>query len=185
MENDLYRSAQSLEDEFFLREDQRLMESLREMRALEETTGLLAEVSGIKDPGLLRHLAELKVTPAVATSLAILPLIEVAWADGKVEPNESEAILASLDRVLFFQTIDRDIVESWLTHKPRASLFSAWEAYARDLCTRLSGEERRHLADEILAQARVVAQAAGSVLGFGGISKSEQAVLDRLGQALA
>jgi uncharacterized tellurite resistance protein B-like protein len=185
MENNLVRDSRSLEDAFFLKEDQRLVESLREMRILEETTGLLAEVSGITDRGLLEHLAALKVTPAAAASLAILPLVEVAWADGKVEAAEREAILASLDKALFFATIDRDIVEAWLERRPPQALVAAWDRYVADLTAELSPGEKKALGDVLVTHARQVAQAAGHFLGLGGISKAEQAVLDKLAQTFA
>jgi len=184
MDIDLSRDARTLEDAFFLQEDLRLVESLREMKVLEATTGMLSEVSGITDPHLLVRLAQLKVTPSAAASLAILPLIEVAWADGRVDAVERQAILDSLDSALFFQTIDRDIVEAWLGLAPPASLFAAWETYAQHIKEQLEPTERRALAEDILGHARKVAQAAGQFLGFGGISKAEQAVLDRLAKAL-
>jgi len=185
MENDLVRDAHSLEDAFFAKEDLRLVESLREMKALEQTTGLLAEVSGIKDPKVLERLALLKVSPAAAASLAILPLVEVAWADGSVDAAERQAVLSALDKALFFQTIDRDIVEAWLERRPPKHLVEAWDHYVKDLTAELSPAERKALADDILAHARQVALAAGAFLGFGGVSKPEQAVLDRLAKAFA
>lgn len=183
MNQNMIRDAMSLEDAFFLQEDRRLAESLREMKALEETTGLLAEVSGISDPAVLKRLAQLKVSPAAAASLAILPLVEVAWADGAVDPAERSAILASLDKGLFFQTIDRDIVEAWLERRPPAALVEAWNHYVKDLTAELGPSEKKALAEGILDHARQVAVAAGAFLGFGGISKPEQAVLDRLARA--
>jgi len=182
---DLVRDSRSLEDAFFAQEDRRLVESLREMKVLEETTGLLAEVSGLRDPGLLDHLARLGVTPAAAASLAILPLVEVAWADGVVEPAEKQALLASLDKALFFQTIDRDIVEAWLDRRPPEALLRAWDRYVEDLAAQLSPAERKALGAEVLDHAGQVARAAGAFLGFGGVSKAEQAVLDRLARAFA
>lgn len=185
MQYDLRHDARTLEDAFFLKEDQRLMESLREMKVLEETTGMLSEVSGITDPHLLVRLAQLKVTPSAAASLAILPLIEVAWADGAVDAVERQAILESLDKVLFFQTIDRDIVEAWLGLAPPPALFTAWETYAKHVAEQLTPADRKSLSDAILTHARQVAQAAGGFLGFSKISKPEQAVLDRLEKALS
>jgi hypothetical protein len=184
MESEFARKARSLEDAFFFEEDQRLLESLREMRTLEHTTGLLSEVSGLSDPGLLLRLAELKVTPAAATSLAIAPLIAVVWADGKVSAVEREAVIDRLDDEFFFQTIDRDILEAWLSLPPPPSLLDAWEAYARELAFQLGPQERKALADEILGHARTLAEAAGAFFGLGGISEAEEAVLDRLGRAL-
>ena len=178
------RKARSLEDAFFFEQDQRLLESLREMKALEGTTGLLAEVSGLTHPGVLLRLAQLHVTPASAASLTILPLVAVVWADGTVDAVEREAIIDSLDEAFFFQTIDRDIIDAWLALRPPAALFDAWETFASHLAFQLDPADRTALADEVLGHARAAAQAAGAFLGFGGISPAEQAVLDRLGKAL-
>lgn len=181
MENPLVRDSRSLEDSFFAHEDQRLVESLREMKALEQTTGFLAEVTGIRNPPLLEHLARLNVTPATAASLAILPLVEVAWADGTVHDDERLAILRALEKTLFFATIDRDVIEAWLERRPPQALLDAWTRYVADLKDQLPPAEYRALGDELLDHARQVAQAAGGFLGFGGVSPAEQKVLDRLG----
>ncbi len=101
MENELRQKARALEEAFFFDQDQRLLESLREMKALEATSGLLADVSGLTHPGLLGRLAQLGVTPASAASLTILPLVAVAWADGAVDAVERKALAAGLDHAFF------------------------------------------------------------------------------------
>ena len=183
MNNALEQNGRALENQFFLREDQRLSESLREMLVLEETSGLLGEVSGIRDPQVLALLGRKKVTPASAASLAILPLVAVAWADGTVDAAEREAILDSLDRCLFFQTVDRDIVDAWLGRRPNESLVVAWEVFVRHLVQGLTAPEKKALARAVLEPARQVAHAAGTFLGFGGTSPGEIAVLHRLERA--
>jgi len=178
------RKAKSLEDDFFFEEDQRLLESLREMQALEATTGLLGEVSGIGDPRVLLRLAELQVTPSAAAGLAILPLVAVAWADEAVDAMERAALVADLDNNLFFSPVVGDILEAWLALPPPPSLIDAWEAYARDLAFQLGPVEREALAGELLVRAHRMAEATGGFLGFEGTSAAERAVLDRLGRAL-
>lgn len=178
------RKGQSLEDAFFYEQDRRLLESLREMKTLEETTGLLAEVSGLRDPRVLLRLAELQVTPSAAASLAIFPLVAVAWADESVDALERETLTAVLEDTFFFPTIVGQILEAWLAFRPPAALFENWEAYARDLSFQLGPVERETLAKEILGHARKMAEATGGFLGLGDISESEHAVLDRLGRAL-
>jgi len=178
------QKAQALEDAFFFQEDQRLLESLREMKALEMTTGLLAEVSGLSDSRLLLRLAQLGVTPSMAASLSILPQVAVVWADGSVDAVERRVLMASLDHTFFFPTIDRDILEAWLSFPPPGSLVDSWEAFVRHLVFELGPEETAALARELLGQARGVAEAAGNFLGFGGISPAEKKVLDRIEGAL-
>ena len=178
------QKARSLEDAFFFQEDQRLLESLREMKALEATTGLLAEVSGITDPRVLLRLAQVGVTPSMAASLSILPLVAVAWADGAVDAVERRVLVESLDQAFFFQTIDKDILEAWLSFPPPADLLDAWEAFTRHLVFELEPRERVALAEELMGHAQRVAQAAGRLLGFGGTTPAERAVLDRIEKAL-
>lgn len=184
MNTDLARDARSLEDAFFAQEDRRLIESLRELKALEEATDLMAHITGITDPVVLEGLARLKVEPAAASSLAILPLVMVAWASGTVEPAERKAILDFVVGQRHFQTIDRSTVEAWLEKRPPQALVDAWYAYVASLRARLTEAECKALSADLLAQARKVAEAAGSFLGLGGVSKAEQAVLDRIAAAL-
>jgi hypothetical protein len=183
METDLSRLARRLEEAFYLENEPQLQESLRELRALARTSGLLAEVSALSDPQILFRLAQLEVDPSTAAALAILPMAAVAWADGAVAPAERQAIIEALDQAFFFETIDRDVVDSWLRIPPSEALVGAWEAYARELGSRLGAEVRLLLRDRILDQARRVAAAAGGFLGFGAVSDAEEAVLARLGKA--
>lgn len=184
MNTDLARDARSLEDAFFAQEDRRLIESLREIKALEEATGLMAQITGIQDPVVLEGLARLKVEPAAASSLAILPLVMVAWASGTVEPAERKAVLDFVVGQRHFKDIDRGTVEAWLEKRPPQTLVDAWYAYVASLRTRLTPTECRALAADLQTQTRKVAEAAGSFLGLGGVSKAEQDVLDRIAAAL-
>ena len=146
---------------------------------------MLADVSGFTDVKLLARLEAIGVTPATAASLSLVPLIEAAWADGAVKHDERVAILRSLEKNLFFQTIDRDILEAWLATKPPAALFEAWTAFARKVCTHLSPEERKTLSDAVLGKVHRVTEAAGSLFGIGAVSKAEKIVQTRLIGVLA
>ncbi len=182
--DDLKVLAQTLEDAFFVNGNDRLSESLHELKVLELTSGLLAEVSGLADADLLRRLAELEVTPTTASALALVPPLVTAWADGSVGTAEHQAIADSLRHTLFFQSIDRDIVEAWLNTPPPPALLAAWEAFARALADQLTDRQRLALKEGLLSLARTVARATGRVLGLGGVSASEAAVLKRLEGAL-
>ena len=51
------------------------------------------------------------------------------------------------------------------------------------LCQELSAHERKALHDEVMADARSIAEAAGGILGFSQISAEEKAMLKKLEQA--
>lgn len=112
-------------------------------------------------------------------ALAALPLVEVAWADGRVQPQEQVVIYQKADRY-FFRDEDRLLLGNWLQHPPS-------ESYCRMGCAALAWLARSGdpLLDPIpmgvvLEDARAVACAAGGFFGFGSISRSERAVLARL-----
>ena len=64
-------------------------------------------------------------------------------------------------------------------------LFDAWEAYIKALAAQLNDEQNRLLKNQILGFAKMVASAAGGILGFGKVSGSEEKVLHRIEAAFA
>ena len=72
---------------------------------------------------------------------------------------------------------------AWLKKKPDPALLTAWTHYIQTLCKQLSADERKALHDEVMADARSVAEAAGGILGLAKISAEEKAMLQRLDEA--
>src|SRR5437660_9372790 len=104
--------GRSLEGEFFRREDRRLMVRLNELRAAEATREALGEASGITKPAILEKLMELGVRAETVAALSIVPLVEVAWADGALDAKERRAVVERAG-------VDRDstagaLLEAWL-----------------------------------------------------------------------
>ena len=77
--------GKSLEDEFFRREDRRLMERLKELKTAEATREALAQALGITRSAVLQELTELGVSAETVAALFTVPLVEVAWADGTLD----------------------------------------------------------------------------------------------------
>ena len=175
------RAARLLEDAFFLVQDSVLIERLRAMQKMEESKEALADVSGISNDAILSRLVELDVRPETVAALAAVPLIEVAWADGGVDPAEREAVLSHANgQGVRPGSIAHELLERWLTHRPESTLFEVWQTYLTGLCERLDENERVLLQEELLHATKVTAQASGGFLGIGSISSSEQDMLDRL-----
>jgi len=147
--------------------------------------GELALASGISDEAMLRILLDLDVETSVLTALSLVPLVEVAWADGKMDPEERTAILeASADQGIAPGTSAHDLLASWLDHLPRPELFEAWRSYIEAVLEPLTPGEREELRVGLVERARRVAEAAGGILGLGAISGSERLVLARLDDVL-
>ncbi len=174
-----------LEDRFFVEHDRVLIEKLRELKKLEETRQALSAASGITNEKVLQRLVELDVHPEILASLAVVPLVEVAWADGRVEGAERQAIMrAAGEAGLAKGSPDFELLDRWLALRPEPKLLEAWEHYTRGLCELLGEEERQALRAALVERARRVAEAAGGFLGLTSrISHAEQKMLDRLDEA--
>jgi hypothetical protein len=174
--------ARMLEDRFFLDQDRVLIEKHRELKKMEESRQALAAVSGITNQQVLQHLVELKVQAETLASLAVVPLVEVAWADGRIEADERAAIMrASAESGIAQGSPDHDLLERWLARRPEPELLEAWKRYTEGLCELLAPEERESLRAELIDRARRVAEAAGGFLGLTSkVSDAERRVLDSL-----
>ena len=74
----LREREKSLEDEFFRREDKRLIERLKELKAVEATRDALAKASGVTKHAVLEELMELGIRAETMAALFTVPLVEVA-----------------------------------------------------------------------------------------------------------
>lgn len=145
----------------------------------------LSLASGITDRAVLRLLEELEVSSHVVAALALVPLIEVAWADGELAPEERASVLrASEAHGIPPGTRAHGLLASWLEHRPSRDLFAAWEAYIESVLEPLVREERDRICRDLVGRAREVARAAGHRGGPGGVSAEEERALERVEAAL-
>jgi hypothetical protein len=175
------KGRQTLEDLFFHQEDRRIIERRAELQQMKQTKESLAAVSGIHDDALLEKLIALDIGPETMATLIGIPLIEVAWADGKMDDKERKKLFEYAERAGLRQKgLDPKIMSAWLKTKPDPALLKAWMQYMQTLCRKLSAHERKALRDEVMADARSVAEAAGGILGYGKISTEEKAILKKV-----
>jgi tellurite resistance protein len=178
------KRRQTLEDMFFYEQDRRIIEQRARLQQMKQTKASLATVSGIHDDALLEKLIELKIGPETLATLIGIPLIEVAWADGKMDEKERKKLFEYAENAGLRQKgLDAKIMSAWLEKKPDPALLKAWKQYIQTLCKELNAHERKALHDEVMADARSVAEAAGGVLGLGKISAEEKAMLKTLDEA--
>jgi hypothetical protein len=173
----------ALEEAFFAKQNEALVAKLR---AAEEKRGLGA-AAGIQSQILLDKLHALGLAPETLLALGLVPLIEVAWADGHIDARERAAILeASEKQGVQKGTASYDLLQSWIDRRPTPDLIQAWEGYLDDVLERLDEKAGADLERALIGRARNVASAAGGILGLGSkISATEQAVIDRLEKRFA
>jgi hypothetical protein len=171
--------GRSLEDEFFRREDQRLIKRLAELRAVDATREALAKASGITSPELLDQLLRIGIHAETLAALSVVPLVEVAWADGELDARERRAIVEH-------GGIARDsttgaLLEAWLDRRPDAKLLTAWTQMVQAMRGQLDPDAATRLRDSLLEKARAVAAASGGMFGIGSkVSRAEAEMLAQL-----
>jgi hypothetical protein len=185
MDSSLYESGLSLEEAFFRKRDAELIEQYRRLERIKQSREALSEISGIHNQKVLDKLIELEVSPQILSSIAVVPLIEVAWADGSIDDNERAAVLAgAAGSGVVKGSADYALLENWLQHRPPAKLLDAWVHYIEGVCEMMDTNERRVFQAELLARARRVAEASGGILGVAiKISDKERAVLKTMEKA--
>jgi hypothetical protein len=180
-------SQSRLIDALFQEREQHLRQAFRENLEKMERREQLSQVSGIRDGTLLDRLISLNITAETLAALEVIPLVLVAWADGRVQLEEREAIVALAEAAGVEPKDGRyPLLEHWLKRKPGTEMLEAWKHYVKELHERMGSQELEQLRHELLDRAEQVAGAAGGFLGFGEkISPAERAVLNDLEQAFS
>jgi hypothetical protein len=143
----------------------------------------IGAVMVLADLELCDRLIAIGITGSTGAALALAPVIEIAWADGKIQEPERLAILGGSDDYGFSQPECRQLLEHWLTVRPSPLMMTAWVDYVRALAGVMSSGDHDELRDSVVNLCRGVAAAAGGIAGFGKVSSAEQKVLDHIHRA--
>jgi len=141
----------------------------------------LSTAVGSSDRDLLDRVEQLGFTGDSVRVVDLLPLLHVAWVDGRVHGKERDAILEILDR----RGIARDseaclLVEALLERRPSETYLAESLALIADL-SRRDGSDPADLVD-LCAR---VAEVSGGLFGFGaGTSEAEEGVIRSIAEAL-
>ena len=183
----LREQSKNLEDEFFRREDQKLLARLQEMRKAELSREELTKATGISKPEVIDRLLHLGIQVETLAALSIVPLVEVAWADGSLDAKERAAVLEhASEGGITKGSPAYALLEAWLQHRPTPKLHEAWKQLVIAIREQIGADEAARLRGEILERARSVARASGGVLGMGSkVSSAEAAILAELERPLA
>jgi len=173
-----------LEDKFFREKDKALVEKLRAELSQSEARVSLSDASGIKDEEVLELMLKNKVTAESLTSISLVPLVAVAWADGIMETKEQAAILeAATTAGIGTDSAAHELLKSWLDERPSEELLQSWREYVGALRESLGETAINQLKASVIGRARQVGDAAGGILGFGKTSDKEAAVIADLEKA--
>lgn len=176
----LKERGDALENEFFTRQNAKATEALRAKLTAEAGREALANAVGISDATVLDALEAAGITAESLAALALVPLVAVAWADGKLDDGEREAIVRAAEQAQAGKE-NRALLDSWLSAAPAPGLLEAWKSYVGSLRGAMEDADYAVLRERIVGGARQVAESAGGFLGLGNkVSASEAAVLEEL-----
>jgi hypothetical protein len=186
MERDGFKERERAQEEgYFRAQDAKLIEKLREDARLEEIVMALAEQLQVDNPELLRRVIVLGVRLDTGPAFLLAPLVQVAWAEGKITDRERETVLrlAATRGVEEGSPAHAQLLK-WLQDRPSDDLFDTAMEVIRGGLALLSPGEREERLKRIVQACQEVAEASGGlakVLGLGsGVSGEEEAVLEAM-----
>lgn len=175
----------ALEDGYFRQQDEALIEKLREQGRQERDRQTLKERLGAVDDAVLADLQAAGFSPDTLAVLHLMPLVDVAWADGGVSDRERRLILAlAAGRGVEPDTPAHARLTAALDTRPTADELEPVYRVIRSTFELEPPEQRAAAARELTSWAVDVAKATGGVLGLVPISHEERECLRRLAERL-
>jgi len=119
-------------------------------------------------------------------ALPLLPLVQVAWADGEVQQEEREMILELAREKYQLNDEGMMLLRNWLHHAPSKDYVERGQEALVSLCVRdLGAHLDRGILEDVVALSQRVAAAAGGFFGLGAVKRSETHALNQIAEALS
>jgi uncharacterized tellurite resistance protein B-like protein len=140
----------------------------------------IAGTLGTEETSLVDRVEQLGFTGDSARVLDLLPLVHVAWADGKVDRRERAAVLAVVDH----RGIPKDsdaclLIESLLEQRPSETFMAESLDVVRELAAKRGNDGTK-----LVEWCADVAEASGRLFGFGGrVDPAEYELIRRIADA--
>jgi hypothetical protein len=173
------------EEDYFRKQDRELIERMRKAAATDATRGPLEAQTGIHDPELLRDIAALGFTAETVSLLPLVPILQVAWAEGGVSAAERKLILdlARHRGITEGSPADKQLAE-WLATQPSADVFARADRLVAAMLAAHAGPAHDLTADDLMKYCETIAHASGGILGLGKVSHAERAAIEEVHKAL-
>lgn len=179
--------GRALEEEYFRKKDRELVEKMRRVAAADQARGELSRQTGVSDPAVLAELQELGFTADTVILLPLVPVLELAWAEGGITPAERQ-MLVSVART-------RGIAEgsaadwqltAWMAVRPAPEVFAKAARLISALLSSGSGVAQGLTAEQLVQYCEQIASASGGLLGLPirAISMEERNLLTRIADDL-
>lgn len=185
MSRDDVRGKRENEEDYFRKQDLELIEKMRKTAAAERSHRELGARTGLTDPDLIAELERLGFTTETIGLLPLVPVLQVAWAEGGVTAAE-RALIADLAR---HRGIDKDSaagrqLTEWLEAPPAPSVFARATRLIKAMLAAGSQETQDLSADDLVKYCERIAAASGGILGLHKVSSEERAALSEIQDVL-
>lgn len=175
-----------LEEEYFHKKERELLEKLRLRMLAEAEREHMAETLGVQDMEILSDLQALGYTEDTVALLHLVPLIQVAWADGDVAERERDLILdLAKARGLEEGSAAHRQLTGWLTQRPSEEFFQDTLRIVARLFEALTPERQAASKRDLVSYSADIASISGGILGLGRkVSREEREVIERIAAEL-
>jgi hypothetical protein len=178
----------ALEDEYFRKKDRELIEKMRLASASERAKSAMSAKTGLSDPDLLKDLQELGFTPDTVSVLPLVPIIQMAWAEGGITSAERQLLVTlARQREIAAGSPADTLLSEWMASKPSDAVFARATRLIRAMLDAggPDSEAAGHwTADEVIQYSESIAAASGGIFGLGKISADEREVLANIAETL-
>jgi hypothetical protein len=174
----------ALEEEYFRKRDRELIEKMRKASAAEDARRAMETNTGLQDPALLKELEDLGFVPETVALLPLMPLVQMAWAEGGVSDAERKLIvqLARARGMDEGSAADRQL-STWLSSRPSNDVFARATRLIRAMLDK-PVTDHGLTADDLVKYCENIASASGGILGINRISSGERALLNTIAREL-
>jgi hypothetical protein len=179
----LTERGRALEDDYFRKRDQELIEKLRRAAAADAERAEMGRQVGLTDPESLLELEALGFTPETVSLLPLVPAVQVAWAEGGISAAERDLLvqLARRRGIEAGSAADRTL-DGWLAARPDERVFQQATRLIRAMLGAPGAPDLT--ADDLVAYCESIAAASGGLLGRNRVSAEERRLLTALADEL-
>jgi hypothetical protein len=174
------------EESYFRTKDADLVAKLRTVFQTSRDRDELRKATGITSDEVVDRLVQLNIKGEMLTAFKLFPLVEIAWADGAIDAQEREAVVAAaVAHGVPHDSAALERIKEWLRGGPDPEARKLWYMFASELRKTLNPAELKSFREDLLAMARTIAERSGGVLGvFFTVSSGESRVLKQITAAL-
>ncbi len=180
------RRERAYEAEYFSRKDADLVAKLKAVFHKKVNKQSIREATGVTDEAILDRLVELNLNGELMAAFNLMPLVEVAWADGEIDEKEVRAVLSTAEQHMVAPGSSAyRMLETRLREGPVIEARKVWYLYAEKLRNTLTTEELAQFRKDLVDACWNVAQASGGLLNLAfKVSLNERRVIDAVERAL-